>query len=247
MLMPCSLSVGTSGSALERVSPVTARMRTLPALWCSMVSDAVSTISGTWPPIRSCAAGRAAAVSHVGERHAGRLAQQHAGEVRHRAGARGGVVGLGRVGLHPRQHRLQVARRRARPRRDGEVERGDARDRREVLDRVVAEVAVEPGRDHQRAAGRQHQRSGRPARPASVRPAPPGRRRRACCRRSRSGRATRVIFSASSRAIDVGRAAGREAHQDAHQRAVLRQRQPGRRGVAAASAANWRRFMVSPG
>ena len=36
---------------------VTARMRTLPALWCSMVSEAVSTISGIWPPIRSCAAG----------------------------------------------------------------------------------------------------------------------------------------------------------------------------------------------
>ena len=49
--------MGTSGSALLRDSPVTATMRSLPARWCSIVSTAVSTISGIWPPSRSLTAG----------------------------------------------------------------------------------------------------------------------------------------------------------------------------------------------
>ena len=55
-LTPSSFSVGTSGRTAERLSPVTATIRSLPARWCSIVSDAVSTIIGTCPPSRSCAA-----------------------------------------------------------------------------------------------------------------------------------------------------------------------------------------------
>src|SRR5882757_11064562 len=56
-LKPDSDIVGTSGRNDERLAPVTARMRIVPALACVMLSLIGLTLAGTWPPIRSCSAG----------------------------------------------------------------------------------------------------------------------------------------------------------------------------------------------
>ena len=130
----------------------------MPARWCSMVSDGGVDHQRHLAADQVLRRRRAAAVGHVRHRHARRLREQQAGEMRHGACTRGGVVGLGRIGLHPGQHRLQVARRRAGTGGDGEVEGARERDRGEVLHRVVAQVLVEPRMDHQRAAGREDQR-----------------------------------------------------------------------------------------
>ena len=52
-----SPTVGTSGSASERVAVVTASARTLPALMVSIDSGKGLNITCTWPPSRSVSAG----------------------------------------------------------------------------------------------------------------------------------------------------------------------------------------------
>jgi hypothetical protein len=52
-----SASVGTSGSAPTRLSPVTASARSLPAFKWPLASSTVMKDSCTWPAIRSLMAG----------------------------------------------------------------------------------------------------------------------------------------------------------------------------------------------
>ena len=55
--MPCSRSVGTSGSCGARWAPATAITRTLPARCCSSASVTTSMVSPMWPPISAVIAG----------------------------------------------------------------------------------------------------------------------------------------------------------------------------------------------
>ena len=54
---PDSTMVGTSGRNFERLGAVTASTRTLPPWRCGKSSLIGLTLTGIWPPIRSCSAG----------------------------------------------------------------------------------------------------------------------------------------------------------------------------------------------
>ena len=56
-LRPASSSVGTSGSADERLAVVTASARSLPALMCGSTGVMVSNDIVIWPPSRSVVSG----------------------------------------------------------------------------------------------------------------------------------------------------------------------------------------------
>ena len=167
---------------------------------------------------------RTALVGNVGHRHACRLSEQLAGKVRHGTGPRGGVVGLARIGLHPGQQRPGIAGRRARSGGQREIEGAHQRHRAEVLDRVIAQVLVKPGLDHQRPTGRKHQG-------LAIRSGPPE-----LAQRDASAGAGLVVHDhvltqgdphlvSQQTRHDVHRATRREADQDAYGRFVLRQRQ----------------------
>ena len=55
--MPCSLSVGTSGSDFTRLSPVTARALRLPPLICDTAGGSDEKFMVIWPLITSATAG----------------------------------------------------------------------------------------------------------------------------------------------------------------------------------------------
>ena len=63
--------VGTSGSADERLVPVTASGVTLPSLAWTDITGMASNIASMWPPSRSLSAGPGAAIGHDGDVDAG--------------------------------------------------------------------------------------------------------------------------------------------------------------------------------
>ena len=242
--MPSSFRVGTSGSDLGPLLAGDGKDAHLAGLVVLQGFGCRIHHQRNLPADQVLRRGCAAAVGHVRQRHAGGLAEQQAGEMRHRAGTRGRIVGLGRIGLHPGQHRLEVAGWRARAGSDREVEGGDARNRGEVLDRVVAQVGIEPGWITNAPLGER----------ISVWPS--GAARLTSFKRHPAAGAGLVVHDhvlveghaqlLGQQACDhVGRAARRKAHQDLGG-AILRQH-VGRVTAAAARAANWRRFMESPG
>src|SRR5262249_44769202 len=56
---PCSVMVGTPGSASTRLSEVTASGRSLPASICGLADSTLETMDDTWPASTSLSAGAA--------------------------------------------------------------------------------------------------------------------------------------------------------------------------------------------
>jgi hypothetical protein len=54
---PASATVGSSGAAADRVLPITASARSLPAFTCGSTVGIVAKIIVIWPPSRSVIAG----------------------------------------------------------------------------------------------------------------------------------------------------------------------------------------------
>ena len=133
-----------------RLADVTASARSLPLSMCGPATTVVSNIMSTWPAITSWIAGRAALVRDVRDVDAGLGLEQLEREVLRRAAA-GRSAGQRLLRLARGDHVLQrlVGARLV----DDEHRRvgADQRDRRERLDRVVADLRIEADVDRVRA------------------------------------------------------------------------------------------------
>ena len=150
--------VGVSGSAGDRVADVTASARNLPALICGSDGGRLSNMSCTWPPIRSCSAGRAALVRDVRHLHAGHHLEQLAREMDRRAVARRREIELAGIRLRVGDELLHRVHRQRRIDHEHVGNAGDQDDRREILDVVVRHLRVQARVDRVRAHGAHFQR-----------------------------------------------------------------------------------------
>ena len=145
---PASSSVGTSGSADERLAVVTASARSLPALMCGSTGVIVSKDIVTWPPSRSVASGPLPLYGMWTQLGAGQVLELRADQVLRRAVAVGAVAQL--AGLAPWPVATSSATFLAGVAGVDDQHVGhqrDRRDRREVLLEVVGQLLVDAGGD----------------------------------------------------------------------------------------------------
>ena len=222
---PCSRIVFTSGSSVQRRSLVVAITRILPAFASSTTSPAI--IRGTWPAARSVSAGPLPLYAMWMRSVPGRDLQELAGEVPVRSHAGRRVADRARLLLRKLDEAGDVGDVERRMRADEREAFDEVRDRREVLDRVVRQLAIDVGQDRVRAGRVEQQR-------VAVR-----RRLRDELRADAAAGAGAVLDDerlAELRAHAVGEnprdavdaAAGRERNDDAHRldRIRLRERAP---------------------